>query len=41
MGCGSGGQTNTLAENLIGQITAVDFFPELLNELNEKSINQD
>ncbi len=37
IGCGSGGQTITLAENLNGQITAVDLFPEFLTELNEKS----
>ncbi len=37
IGCGSGGQTITLAENLNGQITAVDLFQEFLNELNEKS----
>jgi ubiquinone/menaquinone biosynthesis C-methylase UbiE len=37
IGCGSGGQTLTLAKNLNAQITAVDLFPEFLNELNEKS----
>lgn len=37
IGCGSGGQTITLAKNLNAQITAVDLFPEFLNELNEKS----
>jgi SAM-dependent methyltransferase len=37
IGCGSGGQTITLAQNLNGQITAVDLFPEFLDELNEKS----
>jgi len=37
IGCGSGGQTITLAKNLNGQITAVDLFPAFLNELNEKS----
>ena len=37
IGCGSGGQTITLAKNLNGQITAVDLFPEFLNELNKKS----
>ena len=39
IGCGSGGQTISLAKNLNGQITAVDLFPEFLNELNEKSQN--
>jgi SAM-dependent methyltransferase len=37
IGSGSGGQTITLAQNLNGQITAVDLFPEFLYELNEKS----
>ena len=37
IGCGSGGQTITLAQNLNGQITAVDLFPEFLDELNEKA----
>lgn len=37
IGCGSGGQTITLAENINGLITAVDLFPSFLNELNEKS----
>lgn len=37
IGCGSGGQTITLAQNLNGQITAVDLFPEFLDELNKKS----
>lgn len=37
IGCGSGGQTITLANNLNGQIIAVDLFPEFLNELSEKS----
>lgn len=37
IGCGSGGQTITLAENTNSQITAIDLFPEFLHELNEKS----
>ncbi len=37
IGCGSGGQTITLAKNINGQITAVDLFPEFLAELQEKS----
>ncbi len=37
IGCGSGGQTLTLAQNFSGHITAVDLFPEFLDELNEKS----
>ncbi|MCK5367871.1 MAG: class I SAM-dependent methyltransferase, partial [Cyclobacteriaceae bacterium] len=37
IGCGSGGQTITLAQNIEGQITAVDLFPEFLDKLNLKS----
>ena len=37
MGCGSGGQTVTLAQNINGQIIAVDLCPEFLKELNAKS----
>ena len=37
IGCGSGGQTISLAKNLNGKIIAVDLFPEFLNELNEKT----
>lgn len=37
IGCGSGGQTITLAMKLNAHITAVDLFPEFLQELNERS----
>jgi len=37
IGCGSGGQTISLAQNLNGHITAIDLFSEFLNELNEKT----
>ena len=37
IGCGSGGQSITLAQNLKGQITAVDLVPDFLDELNEKT----
>ncbi|MEZ4805158.1 MAG: class I SAM-dependent methyltransferase [Bacteroidia bacterium] len=37
IGCGSGGQTITLAEHINGTISAVDLFTEFLNELNEKA----
>ena len=37
VGCGSGGQTLTLAQKINCQITAVDLYPEFLDELNEKS----
>ena len=39
IGCGSGGQTITLADKLNASITAVDLFPAFLDELNEKSQN--
>jgi len=35
IGCGTGGQTITLAKNINGKITAIDLFPEFLDELNE------
>jgi len=38
IGCGSGGQTIMLAQNLNAQIIAVDLFPDFLNELNQKSL---
>jgi len=37
IGCGSGAQTITLAQNIEGQITAVDLFPEFLDKLNHKA----
>lgn len=37
IGCGSGGQTITLAQNIEGQITAVDLFSEFLDKLNLRS----
>ena len=37
IGCGTGGQTMTLAQNVKGQITAVDLFPEFLKTLESKS----
>jgi len=33
IGCGTGAQTLTLAQNLEGQITAVDLFPQFLDKL--------
>jgi cyclopropane fatty-acyl-phospholipid synthase-like methyltransferase len=36
IGCGSGGQTLTLAQKINCQITAVDLYPEFLDELKEK-----
>jgi ubiquinone/menaquinone biosynthesis C-methylase UbiE len=37
IGCGSGGQTITLAQHLNAEITAVDLFPAFLDELNDKA----
>lgn len=37
IGCGSGAQTITLAENIDGRITAVDLFPEFLRKLEVKA----
>lgn len=37
IGCGTGGQTITLAKNVKGQITAVDLFPEFLKTLESNS----
>lgn len=37
LGCGSGGQTLTLAQHLNARVTAVDLFSVFLDELNEKS----
>jgi SAM-dependent methyltransferase len=37
VGCGSGGQTLTLAQKINCQITAVDLYPEFLDELKQKS----
>lgn len=36
IGCGTGGQTITLAQTVQGHITAVDLFPEFLTELQDK-----
>lgn len=37
IGCGSGGQTITLAKNTAAQITAVDMFPQFLEMLMKKA----
>ena len=37
IGCGSGAQTLTLAQNTAAEITAVDLFPEFLDKLNMKA----
>jgi ubiquinone/menaquinone biosynthesis C-methylase UbiE len=37
IGCGTGGQTITLAKHTGAQITAVDLFPEFLNVLHNKA----
>lgn len=35
IGCGTGGQTITLAENTQGQITGLDLFPDFINIFNQ------
>jgi len=37
IGCGTGGPTIALARNTGGHLTAVDIFPEFLEELNQKA----
>lgn len=37
VGCGSGGQTMTLAQNINAHISAVDVAPDFLEELNKKT----
>jgi ubiquinone/menaquinone biosynthesis C-methylase UbiE len=37
IGCGTGAQTMVLAEQLAGQITAVDLFPEFLEVLDKRA----
>lgn len=37
IGCGTGGQTITLATHTPGKITAVDLFPPFVDQLNEKA----
>ncbi len=39
IGCGSGAQTMTLAQNLDGKITAIDLFPNFLSRLNKRAIS--
>lgn len=36
IGCGTGGQTITLANNIQGSITAIDFMPKFIEKLNER-----
>lgn len=37
IGCGTGGQTMTLAQNVPGQITGLDLFPEFINKFNRNA----
>jgi len=39
IGCGSGDQTITVAQNIKGSITAVDLFPVFLDNLNKETKN--
>ncbi len=37
LGCGTGGQTMVLAQNIPGTITGVDFFPDFINIFNDNA----
>ena len=37
LGCGSGGQTMILAQNITGNIVGIDQFPEFINKLNDNA----
>lgn len=37
LGCGTGGQTMTLAQNIPGQITGLDLFPDFINIFNRNA----
>jgi ubiquinone/menaquinone biosynthesis C-methylase UbiE len=37
LGCGTGGQTMVLAQNIAGNITGVDQFPDFINILNDNA----
>ena len=37
LGCGTGGQTMTLAQNTPGQITGLDLFPDFINIFNRNA----
>jgi SAM-dependent methyltransferase len=36
-GCGTGGQTMVLAQNITGNITGIDLFPEFINVFNDNA----
>lgn len=38
LGCGTGGQTMTLAQNAPGQITGLDLFPDFINIFNRNAL---
>lgn len=40
LGCGTGGQTMVLAQNIAGSITGIDLFPEFINVLNDNAKKQ-
>lgn len=39
LGCGTGGQTMVLAQNISGNITGIDQFPDFINVFNENAKN--
>ena len=38
LGCGTGGQTITLAQHTPGQITGIDLFPHFINQFNSNLV---
>jgi ubiquinone/menaquinone biosynthesis C-methylase UbiE len=40
IGCGTGGQTITLAQNTAGNITGIDLFPDFINQFNQNVQNR-
>lgn len=40
LGCGTGGQTMTLAEHVPGHITGLDLFPAFIERLNETAVRR-
>ncbi|MCL2484960.1 MAG: class I SAM-dependent methyltransferase [Endomicrobia bacterium] len=40
LGCGTGGQTITLAQNIAGDITGIDIFPDFINIFNDNAKKQ-
>ncbi|MDO9680618.1 MAG: class I SAM-dependent methyltransferase, partial [Bacteroidales bacterium] len=39
LGCGTGGQTMTLAQHVPGEITGIDLFPDFIDLFNKNAVN--